>query len=77
MRSFIFQVLLLAWTALMFLWAVAGVAATSDYRGPYRDAHETGQAMGMLCTFFFWIIIALPLAIAAIATFEGGKKNLR
>jgi len=84
LRSFIFQVLLFAWTALMVLvWlgmSMSAVAKQPDH-DPYltRRQSEDAQAaaLGMLscCTCGGYLLFAIPLGIGAIATLEIGKSN--
>ena len=81
LRSFIFQAILAGWTAFMalvtlglMLLSASSASQTSGY--PYYPYHST-QAdagafalVGICCPVGTYLLIAIPLAIAAIATLE-------
>lgn len=82
-RSFIFQTILVGWTALIGAWmASVSVSSVKSFEKHQRhassaedlEAANTGAALGMgagwCCLGGAWAIIALPCGIAAIATME-------
>lgn len=80
-RSFIFQVALFAWTCLMILlvaWLMFNAANSSGINSPYASerANSAGLFMfaGLLCPMIFYLLLAVPLGIAAIATLETRKS---
>ncbi len=81
-RSFAFQCWLLAWTALMIillgilLKPVTKKELIYDYDvNPYNPREVAAWKAGNLCCpLGLWFIVAVPLGIAAIATFGKDKK---
>ena len=81
-RSFAFQCSLLAWTALMIillgilLKPVTKKELIYDYDvNPYNPREMAAWKAGNLCCpLGVWFIVAVPLGIAAIATFGRNKK---
>lgn len=74
-RSFIFQVILIGWTAMMAAWICSfSISATgrSDVRGSpdERDDAAAELGAGWCCLGGVWALVAFPCGIAAIATLE-------
>lgn len=67
MRSFIFQVLLLAWTCFSFLlWIGMAISVA----GKDNDVAANAIALGSCCGCGGYMLIAIPLGCFAIATLE-------
>ena len=74
-RSLIFQVLLAAWTGFIALfWLASAFSAVSRHSND-NEAAAAALLFGMCCFGGFWFLVAFPLGIAAIATFEGKKAT--
>jgi DNA-directed RNA polymerase subunit RPC12/RpoP len=80
-RSFIFQAILAGWTAFMalvtlglMLFSASSASQTSGYPyNPYHSAEANAGAfalLGICCPVGTYLLIAIPLGIAAIATLE-------
>lgn len=76
-RSLIFQALLLGWTACVFL-ATIGLLVSTLAKNPRNRIEEDAQAIAFgtmsCCSLSGYCLVAIPLAIAAIATLEARKK---
>lgn len=75
-RSFIFQASLLGWTCfmacigvVMFISAAVGSAGKSD------DQQVGAFAAGICCPLGGYLLVAIPIGIAAVATLEKGKRE--
>lgn len=79
-RSFLFQMIVLGWTALIACVTLAnslGMVKRSEspYSHHYGDDEALATSLGLswCCMGGAWLLIALPCGIAAIATSEGGR----
>jgi len=78
-RSVIFQSLLLGWTAFVGLAALALILqfATATSKPVTKEEQEAAAIAafycGMLCPLAVYLLLAIPLGIAAIATLESGR----
>jgi uncharacterized membrane protein YdjX (TVP38/TMEM64 family) len=75
MRSFVLQVALLTWTAFCALFGcvmlVGAFGAAADNPG-----EEVGILLtGMFCPASVYVLVALPLGIAAVATMENNPPR--
>ena len=73
-RSIIFQLLFVGWTAFAFLGTCGMMIPFLGQSGENEDAAMTGSMMFSCCGCGGYLIIAIPLAFAAIATLEGAVK---
>ena len=74
-RSFIFQCCVLGWTAFMIFISLAFLVSSI----PVEDNNEAEMAavtsMVCCCPIAFWLLLAVPLGIAAIATLGRTKPD--
>jgi len=78
MRSFVFQVALAAWTGfLAFGYLGLMVSMTTDRSLHRYGTQDVGNSllMGLCCSIGTWFLVAFPLGIAAIATFQGKGRT--
>lgn len=76
LRSFIFQTILAGWTAFMLFIGFGTLVSASSRRDYYSD-ESAGAAIlvGMCCPIGAYLLIAIPLGIAAIATLESNRPE--
>lgn len=83
-RSFILQALLAGWTAFILITGfglfVSSISSATDAINSPIESERTSASIGVLffgilCPLACYIGIALPLALAAIVTWEGGKRK--
>lgn len=84
-RSFIFQCALLGWTAFMLFVGLGLMIATlpttqeqrlAEWGAPQGEGAVLGWGLwGLCCPIGTWLLLALPLGIAAIATIGSYKKK--
>lgn len=76
-RSFIFQCILLAWTIFMGLITLGLMVSTLPERGSRASDAEVGawSFVGLCCPCATYLLIALPLGIAALATLQSNGRQ--
>jgi hypothetical protein len=83
-RSFLFQGILVGWTAMIGCWVLFMTFASVQaprHNSPYyyvdRQERTEAEATAMLgswcCLGGVWCLLAVPLGIAAVATYEGNR----
>ena len=85
LRSFIFQCVLLGWTAFMFLVGVGMLLAVSPSREELELSKQgdswaragvlASSFWGLFCPAAVWALVAFPLGVAAISTLESRRKK--
>jgi len=73
-RSFVFQAIFAGWSVAIAIWMIVPVLSVIDEsHQPWPTSNSPGAVLlgAWACIIAGWALIAVPLGIAALATYEG------